>query len=436
MESSEDSPAAHGSAPLDPDLPIAEPRSAIDGTGAPLDPPDTGLTPEAGPRRRRIPLIAVIALVLVLLLLPLLLLGLLIPSFHPLAPHSSSQSPPSPSFAQSYTQAYAAANGSAQATVGGSWGLVDAEGLATEVNAAFPGHSAAGPCSSMAPPPVPAVSLNQLSTGETAFWAFGFGDAAGDSLGVLVVNGTAQVLGESAASSHCNGPTPPARLPNPDRLMDSSTAAALMGSSWSATLGSATTSFAAFLLSDEGGGVGTQTGTAYWEVLASPCPLASVGTLGILPGDPHLLAALNATTPQVLDNWVIPGIGTCESNGTLNQALALGYPRSTNNFNGSLNYTVPIDGVNGTLVVGSFHPALVAITNRSIPAVAVLDLLDGPGHAIAVYSFALGSWTAGGTTVLTAGDSLAFESPAPLDTAALVFVANAPETGDLSMYLP
>ncbi|MCI4342260.1 MAG: hypothetical protein L3K11_07820, partial [Thermoplasmata archaeon] len=161
-----------------------------------------------------------------------------------------------------------------------------------------------------------------------------------------------------------------------------------------------------------------------------------VGTLGILPGDPHLLAALNATTPQVLDNWVIPGIGTCESNGTLNQALALGYPRSTNNFNGSLNYTVPIDGVNGTLVVGSFHPALVAITNRSIPAVAVLDLLDGPGHAIAVYSFALGSWTAGGTTVLTAGDSLAFESPAPLDTAALVFVANAPETGDLSMYLP
>ena len=326
-----------------------------------------------------------------------------------------------------FSQAFAIANALAQSEPGGPWGLVSATGVATpNASAPFEGETGNASCPFPSVPGAPATATAALLAGQAVLWIFSFQGPSGGSTTVAVVSGFGTVVENYGAGSICAGRVF-GTLPSADNIEDSSQFVSSLQPRLGAFVGNYSDVGAYFALSDEGGAIGSQSGTAFWAAIFTPCS-DNLFSATNTPGNPLWYGGSNATNDTVLLDRGGPGVGSCATAGSL--AISLSYPAVVQNSTGS-TYSFPFHSAAGDFTAGSIRPGVV--DKWDVPdAGAVNCTLEGSrGESLAVFNFATGEWT-GASTLLSGVTSLVLFSTTDLvqDGAALVLrTTTGPVTG-------
>jgi hypothetical protein len=356
----------------------------------------------------------------------------------------SRNAPPGPN-SVSFTTAFAAANSSAQSVSGGPWALVSAVGLDVLANGTNPfafNSTSTGVCATGVPPPLLFASPTDAVRGLSPYWIVSFESTSSNSvLEAAVASGQAQILGTTPPTSHCLGPGRVGTLPPVGNIEDSSQLAPALPS-----LTLFTRSFPnatmAFFLSDEGSATGRTSGTAFWLVEGSPCFGPAGTSIGPpAPGDPVYQGVANATSSRNLGDRLAPGIGHCETPGTLAPNLRLGAAHLVSAGSG-YGYVSGLQSVGSGVTPAVFRPVVVAseLVNPGIadPSTQVtgFEVIAQNGSTLAVFNTSVNAWIQGGNIPLSATDSVELLTVSQIDGASLVLEANFPVTGEIGVSLP
>ncbi len=424
--------------------PVAE-AGAMEPTTAAPNAPGAGEPILLPKRRRGLGIVVAAIVVVVLVVLVLLFSGLL--GVHsiggiPLPGAGSSSAAP-----ETFQAAYASANESAQTTDGGPWYLVVASGFDSATLTSFDLFGAAGssPCVPDIVPTFQNEPTSDIAKGTSANWVIGFSSASGATdLTIVVVGGVVTNFGTTPSSDDCLGSGTVGLLAPASTIEDSSAAAAALGTNLTNFVGKFPSGgISALLLSDEGGGaVGEASGTAVWAFDVSPCLTNySSGDL-FAAGDPAFLGGVNATGHQVLVDLASPGIGYCETPGTLSDAFAVGPGTETAPPAGSgWAWTFNIGKAGSGLTFGEMTPTYVpALLTGPLGAASSsslsLTVLGVTGSTVAAYNFTTSNWTLGAGTPVETGETIEFVAGSDLTGNALVFVGEKPFTGEVTVSLP
>ncbi len=379
-------------------------------TPPPLYPP-VSPPPVAAPRPRRTALVVVVAavVVVVVIVLALALAGVL-PFF------KGSASGPA-----TFGGSRAGAQAVADHYPGGSWVLFGADGVASKNSTSAPTASIAGGlagtgCTFTAAPGAPTLltlsTTSDVSQGVSGSWLFLFKNASGMGvLAIATINGTATVIGSVGGVSCFSGYLGLIGTLG-SNVIDSSTAASTANSNGGSTfLAAHPYAFATYSIlagvSFLGFGSGPQ-----WTVTYSACPLNPLTTSTAQ----EFTATINATSGALTHAGTTsatctPLSSTGPSNTPIGTALALGSP--TEGTNGTaFTYTFSIVAAGGGLTLNDMT---FQVQNSAGGPVAVgaatLYVTNLVGSAVASFSFALNSWTSGGSLTVTSTMSFLLQSP-------------------------
>ncbi len=410
---------------------------------APSPPPGVSGTPSALPpvgalppvrRRSRTPIyvgVAVGAVVVILLVLVLL------PALQPGGPAGGSGS------ALTFSGARPAADQAVSGYQGGGWTLVAASGLSSRSGVSLPvnGSSAivtggSGSCNVTLAPGAPSnldipASTANGSSGQAPAWEYIYRNAAGASLLVTEINGTATVVGTFNGAS-CTSlfglfqPIPSGIIATPAGARATASAAAPFLASYP----NATEVYAVI------GGVnfgGVANLGATWIVLYTTCQL----TPSAVGFGSEFMGEVNGTTGALLSANTTTNVACGSSSNPaplqLSSALGLSSVQVTT-LPSAYNYTFTVTGVTSGI---TWNDLVAIVQSTSTPTAAWnLSAVDSTGATIATFNTTTYSWSAGGIQPIAVGDTLVVQSSSDLTGGYLVLEGTgATVTGQLLLAL-